>query len=121
MLITVGSLIELINVIQNKEMCSTCNKPRNRVVLERKSGQYKLNFVCTTCFSKTTWVNSSDWSQPGVMRKFAESMTMSGINYWQYRRYLIVYKCCVHYIYTTSCVIVNINVTQFSHITHTHS
>ena len=86
MLITVGSLMDLVNRIQNKEVCSTCNKPRTRLILGRKSGQYRLNFVCPTCFSKTTWVNSSDWRQPGVLRKFADSMTLSGINYWQYKR-----------------------------------
>ena len=87
MLMTVGSLIELVKRIQSKEVCSTCNKPRTRLILDRKSGQYKLNFTCPDCFSKTTWVNSSDWRQPGVLRKFADSMTMSGINYWQYKRY----------------------------------
>ena len=87
MLMTVGSLMELVTRIQKKEMCSTCNKSRTRLILERKSGQYKLNFVCTTCFSKTTWVNSTDWNHAGVIRKFADFMTLSGVNYWQYRRY----------------------------------
>ena len=90
MLMTVGSLMELVNRIQNTEVCLTCNKPRTRLILERKSGQYKLNFACRTCFSKTTWVNSSDWRQSGVIRKFADSMTMSGINYWQYKRYCVL-------------------------------
>ena len=82
--------MELVNRIQNTEVCLTCNKPRTRLILERKSGQYKLNFACRTCFSKTTWVNSSDWRQSGVIRKFADSMTMSGINYWQYKRYCVL-------------------------------
>ena len=86
MLITVGSLMKLVNQIHKNEVCPTCNKPRIRLTLGRKSGQYKLNFMCPTCFSKTTWVNSPDWGQPGVIRKFADSMTMSGINYWQYKR-----------------------------------
>ena len=55
--------------------------------LERKTSQYVLSFMCDHCFEKTTWESSQDWKQPGSDRKFIESMTVCGINYWQYKRF----------------------------------
>lgn len=88
----VKSLIELINSIKQKPKCSRCNKNLHKIVIERTSGQYKLNFICIECGLSScgnTWINSPDWTSPGPIRKFVESMTMSGVNYWQYKRYLL--------------------------------
>ena len=88
-LTNVKSLIELINSIRQKPTCSRCNRILPKIVIERLSGQYKLNFICTECMLAScgnTWINSPGWQFPGPIRKFVESMTMSGINYWQYKR-----------------------------------
>ena len=81
MMMKVKTFLKLHKFVQQDRKCKICGKNRSRSILERNDGQYQLHFMCDSCYSKTTWVNSQDWTQPGLIRKFAESMTVSGINY----------------------------------------
>lgn len=81
MMMKVKTFMGLQKFLQQNRKCSNCGEHRSRSVLERQGCQHRLNLICTSCYSKTTWVSSSDWREPGLIRKFIESMTISGINY----------------------------------------
>ena len=105
MMMTVGKFRELQDFVQQKRKCSHCGKKRSRMILERFGCQHRLHFICDSCFLKTTWVNSEDWrsKKSGSIRKFIESMSVSGISYWKYKRYLeinilLLYIQVMHYI-----------------------
>lgn len=89
MLLTVRSFTSLLEWMQSSERkeCSKCQRNKSRMILQRNGAQYKLSSVCETCFARSTWTNSKDWTQPDIIRKFIEGQTVSGIDYWQYKRY----------------------------------
>ena len=80
MLMTVESLIDFQRCLQQTE-CPNCKTIRSRITLERKRSQFVMSYICESCYDKSEWTNSNDCTQPGINRKFVESMTVSGINY----------------------------------------
>ena len=103
MMLNVKAFQDLHEFLQQDRSCPHCGVCRSRSVLERKKSQYVLSFMCDHCFAKTTWESSQDWKQPGSDRKFIESMTVCGINYWQYKRFDShhtpsgVYNLCIQF------------------------
>ena len=90
-LLTVGSFLDAQPYLQ-QTTCSKCKIKITRKVLERKSSQYRLSCICESCYSRSIWTSSEskDGEQPEITRRFVESMTVSGINFWQYKRYVCV-------------------------------
>ena len=101
MLMTVGSFLELQNSF-HQQKCRNCGERISRITLERQGSQYRMSCICESCYSKTAWVNSEDWQKPGIIRKFAESMTVSGIDFWQYKRYCMICSLLSEYIFCYS-------------------
>ena len=103
MLMTVRSFLDLQQRLEQMT-CPVCTKRINGdLILERKYCQYRLFGICESCYAQLLWINSVNHTKPGIIRKFAESMTVSGINYWQYKRYftpehpMLLYKCVYMY------------------------
>ena len=86
MMMKVKTFVGLQKFLQQDRKCPNCGNHRSRTVLHKHGCQHRLNLICDSCYSTTTWVNSRDWTEPGLIRKYVESMTVSGINYWQYKR-----------------------------------
>ena len=91
MLITVRSFLGLQQCLEHMT-CPLCKRRINSLSLGRKSCQYRLSGVCESCYSQLLWINSEDHTKPGSTRKFVESMTVSGVNYWQYKRSVPVFN-----------------------------
>ena len=85
-MMTMKSLLKLIKMIQDQSICSKCNITKT-IVIERLTAQYKIRITCPGCNSQHIWVNSPTWKEPGLIRKFVESMTISGVSFWKYKRY----------------------------------
>ena len=79
-LMTVRSFLDLQQCLEHMA-CPICKKKINELCLDRKSCQYKLHGVCESCYEQPLWINSEDYTKPDTIRKFIESMTISGVNF----------------------------------------
>ena len=98
-LITCKNLKQLIQQHNGNQECTLCGNQVGQVVMQKRTGRFLLHYKCKTCErivnTYTTDVNWND-GNGGITRKFAQAMTVSGVNYWQYKRFS--QYCNLHYL-----------------------
>lgn len=88
-IITAKSIKSLLHKQKERKCCKFCQQDTTSIRIEKRTGRFIIHYMCDTCNRVVcSWESDVNWNEGngGVTRKFAQGITASGINYWQYKR-----------------------------------
>ena len=89
-LITCKNLKRILYQQSANQKCTFCANEVQEVVIQKRTGRFLLHYKCKKCERIVkTCKTDVNWNEGngGITRKFAQAMTASGVNYWQYKRF----------------------------------